>query len=72
MLRLAVAGANYRVIQHGDGSFAVEVTRAGAMPHLVDGFATGADAEAWILQDQRLWEAADPFRTPASRKRHRS
>jgi hypothetical protein len=62
--------ANYRVIQRSDDSFTVEVTRTGALPQTAAGFATEAEAGAWIAQDKRLWEAADPFRTPAYR-RHR-
>jgi hypothetical protein len=34
-----------------------------------DTFATEAEATDWIAQDKRLWNAADPFRTSASRKR---
>jgi hypothetical protein len=65
-----MAEANYRVIHREDDSFAVEVTRPGALPQLAVGFATGAEADDWIAQDKRLWEAADPFRTPAYRRRH--
>jgi hypothetical protein len=32
------------------------------------GFATEAEANGWITQDKKLWQAADPFRTPANRK----
>jgi hypothetical protein len=64
-----MADADYRVIQRGDGSFVVEVTRTGALPQMAAGFPTEADADAWIAQDKRLWEAADPFRTPAFRRR---
>jgi hypothetical protein len=39
------------------------------LPQLAAGFATEAEADAWIAQDKRLWEAADPFRTPAGRRR---
>ncbi len=59
--------ANYRVIQHDHDSFTVEVTRAGALPQVASGFATEAEADAWIAQDKRLWEAADPFRIPRRR-----
>ena len=65
-----MADANYRVIQRDDDSFAVEVTRTGALPQTAVGFATVAEADAWIAQDKRLWEAADPFRTPVHRRRH--
>ena len=62
--------ATYHVIGREDGSFAVEVTRTGALPQLAAGFATEAEAAAWVMQDKRLWQAADPFRTPAYRRRH--
>jgi hypothetical protein len=64
-----MAHANYRVIRRDDDSFAVEVTRIGALPQTAASFATEAEADAWIAQDKRLWEAADPFRTPAARGR---
>jgi hypothetical protein len=64
-----MADANYRVIRREDDSFAVEVTRRGTLPLLASGFATEAEAIAWIAQDKRLWQAADPFRTPANRRR---
>jgi hypothetical protein len=60
----------YRVIQRDDDSFVVEVTRTGALPQTAAGFATEAEADAWIAQDKRLWEAADPFRPAAYRRRH--
>lgn len=65
-----MADANYRVIQQHDGSFAVEVTKAGALPQIAAGFASEAEAAAWVAQDERLWKAADPFRTPAYRRWH--
>jgi hypothetical protein len=61
--------AKYRVIQRDDDSFAVEVIRTGALPQTAAGFATEAEANAWVAQDKRLWGAADPFRTPAYRRR---
>lgn len=64
-----MADANYRVIQRDDDSFTVEVIRIGALPQIAAGFATEAEAGAWIVQDKRLWEAADPFRAPAYRRR---
>jgi len=64
-----MADANYCVIQRDDDSFTVEVTRPGALPQTAAGFATEGEAAAWIMQDKRLWDAADPFRTPAYRRR---
>ena len=67
-LRATMADAIYRVVHREDDSFAVEITRSGVLPQTAVGFATEAEATDWIAQDKRLWQAADPFRTPASRK----
>jgi len=64
-----MADAIYRVVHRDDESFSVEITRSGALPQTAVGFATEAAANDWIAQDKRLNEAADPFRTPAGRKR---
>lgn len=63
-----MADATYQVVRREDDSFAVEITRSGALPQTAVGFATEAEANDWIAQDKRLWLAADPFRTSASRK----
>ena len=60
--------ANYRIVQHQDGGFTVEVVRLGALPQTAAGFATEAEESGWIAQDKRLWDAGDPFRTPAGRR----
>ena len=62
--------ANYRVIHREDDSFAVEVTRLGFLPQMAVGFATEAEADAWIARDKRLCRAADLFGTPARRGQH--
>lgn len=64
-----MTGGDYSVIHCEDGSFAVEVVRPGLLPQMAVGFATEAEAGAWITQDKKLWQAADPFRTPAGRNR---
>jgi hypothetical protein len=58
----------YRILQREDDGFAVVVVRTGVLPQTAIGFATESEAEGWIAQDKRLWEAADPFRTQVSRK----
>jgi hypothetical protein len=63
-----MADTVYRVIHREDDSFAVEITRSGVLPQTAVGFATEAEATDWIAQDKKLTQAADPFRTPASRK----
>lgn len=64
-----MAHANYRVIQSENGGFYVEVTRTGAVLQMTTGFPSEVEADAWIAQDKRLRDAADPFRTPAGRSR---
>jgi hypothetical protein len=68
MLHWLMVEENYRIVHREDDSFAVEVVRPGVLPQMAAGFATEAEAMGWIAQDKRLWNAADPFRTPASRK----
>jgi hypothetical protein len=63
-----MADTIYRVVTGKDDGFAVEITRSGVLPQTAVGFATEAEANDWIAQDKKLWLAADPFRTPASRK----
>jgi hypothetical protein len=64
-----MSDASYRVIHHDGGGVSVEVVRPGALPQVATGFASEADATEWIVQDRRLSRAADPFRTPVSRRR---
>lgn len=64
-----MADETYRLFRREDGSFSVEVTRPGNLPLLAGGFISEADADAWIAQDKRLWDAADPFRTPVYKRR---
>jgi len=63
-----MADTIYRIIPGQDDGFAVEITRSGVLPQTAIGFATEAEANDWIVQDKKLWLAADPFRTPAGRK----
>jgi hypothetical protein len=55
-----MADATHRVIRREDGSFAVKVTRPGTLTQLTVGRATETEANAWVGQDNRLWQAADP------------
>jgi hypothetical protein len=65
-----VTDATYRVVHRKDDGFAVEITRPGSLPQMAAGFATEAEAADWIAQDKRLCNAADPFHTPAVRRRN--
>jgi len=64
-----MADTSYRIVHRADDSFAVEIVRVGALPQAAAGFATEAAAKGWIAQDERLRSAADPFGTPAGRRR---
>ena len=64
----AMTDAIYLIVRRDDDSFAVEIDRPGALGQMAAGFATEAAANAWIMQDKRLWNAADPFRAPAGRR----
>ena len=57
----------YRIVHLPDDSFVVEIARPGALAQTAAGFATEAEASAWISQDKRLWNVADAVETPASR-----
>jgi hypothetical protein len=63
-----MADTTYRIVHREADGFVVEIARPGMLPQTAAGFATEAEASDWIAQDKRLWEAADPFRTQASRK----
>jgi hypothetical protein len=64
-----MADTSYRIVHRDDDSFAVEIVRVGALPQTAAGFATEAAARGWIAQDERFRSAADPFGTPAGRRR---
>jgi len=63
-----MADTIYQIIERADHSFVVEIARSGVLPQTAAGFATADEAADWIAQDKRLWNAADPFRTPAHRR----
>ncbi|MDR3534485.1 MAG: hypothetical protein P4L90_28470 [Rhodopila sp.] len=63
-----MADTNYRIVRREDGSFAVEIVRVGALPQTAAGFATEAEAQGWVAQDQRLRSTADPFSATAGRR----
>ena len=65
MSYLRMTDAFYRIIHRQDDSFAVEITRPGALVQTAAGFATEAEASDWIAQDKRLADGADPFRAQA-------
>jgi hypothetical protein len=63
-----MADTTYRIFQREDRSFAVEIVRVGALRQTAAGFATEAEAKAWVAQDQRLCLTADSFSAPGTRR----
>lgn len=58
----------YRIIRQANDSFGVEVSRPGVLPQTAAGFGSEQEATAWIIQDKRLRDAADPWRPHPGRK----
>jgi hypothetical protein len=65
---LGTDNVSYTVVAQQDGSYAVKVIRPNDLPQLVEGFATAADAQSWI-EDNQIEGAVsgpssgDPFHT---------
>lgn len=58
----------YDIASRADGTgFDVHIVAYNGARQTVLGFATEADAQVWIAQDQRLTRAADPFRAQGKR-----
>ena len=54
--------ANYIIVPDGSGSsFNVDITGADGARQTLLGFASEAEAEAWIIEDQQLSEVNDRF-----------
>jgi hypothetical protein len=52
--------AAFRIIDQPKGLFSVEMTPPGGKPRLIPDFRTRAEADAWIVQTERLLLARDP------------
>jgi hypothetical protein len=50
----------FRIIDQPKDLFAVEMTPPGGKPRLIPDFRTRGEAEAWIVQTERLLQARDP------------
>jgi hypothetical protein len=50
----------YRLIPEKNGRFSVEMTKPGGRRRIIPDFRDEAEANAWIIQMQRLIEAAHP------------
>jgi len=53
--------ADYQITPNGDG-YDIRIIGGNGARQTVLGFASQSDAEAWVAQDKRLNDAADPFR----------
>jgi hypothetical protein len=60
-----MAIAIFQIAPQNDGSFTVEMTKAGGQLRTIPGFGSEHEAAAWIVQTQRLLQKTDPrFHTP--------
>ena len=55
-----MSNTSYQVIRHPDGGFQVKLTKPGDLPRTAVGFATLAEANAWVARDRRLARMPDP------------
>ncbi len=62
-----MSNASYQVIRQPDGGFQVKLTKPGELPRTAVGFATLAEANAWVARDRRLSAASDPW-IPSARR----
>jgi len=59
---------SYRVMPGVGGSFDVEITRHGGRPRTAAGFGSEHEANAWIIQAQRMIREAGPWSPLVPRK----
>jgi hypothetical protein len=59
---------SYRVIPRAKHRFDVEMARPGGSPKTIEGFATEHEANAWIVQTQRMIRATNLWGPLAPRK----
>jgi hypothetical protein len=53
--------AIFRVIDQAGGHFSVEMTPPGGKPRVIPDFRNRQEADAWIVQTERLLHARDPM-----------
>jgi hypothetical protein len=58
----------YRVVPRTKHRFDVEMARPNGRPKLIEGFGSEHEANAWIVQTQRMIRAAGPWTPLAPRK----
>jgi hypothetical protein len=55
-----MGGTTYRLIPQKNGQVSVEMTKPNGRRRIIPDFRDEAEADAWIIQTQRLIEAANP------------
>jgi hypothetical protein len=60
--------SSYRVIARTKHRFDVEMAKPGGSRKMIEGFVSEHEANAWIIQAQRLIRAATPWVTPMPRR----
>jgi hypothetical protein len=63
-----MSDTTYQVIRQTDGSFQVKLSKPGDLPRVAAGFATLADANAWVARDRRLARIPEPWMPSAHRR----
>jgi hypothetical protein len=63
-----MAKTTYRVVSRRNAGFDVEIAGPTGKPRTVPGFGSEHEANAWIIQAQRMVHAAHPWEPVASRK----
>ena len=59
---------SYQVIRQPDGSFQVKLNKPGELPRTAVGFATLAEANAWVARDRRLSAIPETWAPKAQRR----
>jgi hypothetical protein len=59
---------SYRVVARAKHRFDVEMARPNGRPKIIEGFGSEHEANAWIVQTQRMIRAAGPWTRLAPRK----
>ena len=63
-----MADISYRVIPRAKHRFDVEMAKSNGTRKVIEGFASEHEANAWIVQTQRMIRAASPWISLAPRK----
>ena len=66
-----MSDTTYQLIRQTDGSFQVKLSKPGDLPRVAAGFATLADANAWVARDRRLSRIPEPWIPSAHRRLNR-